>query len=635
MNLTKLDWRLSGWLPWQWQLERSVELGELLGESIPPMEAGLPTSVQGTLRKHGLLADWNCGLNHRLCDWVENLHWHFGCRFTAPETGEFELYAEGLDHAGWVLLDHAVVGEFHGAFREHVIPLPALEAGREYALGIVFACPPRWLGQFGQTSQMSLDKPRFNYTWDWTARLVQLGVTAPLHLRRRDGKRLKLHVFDTGRDSLTLTVAGENLAADAELFVTLSDGGRTLAEGAVRPGESLRWRNLPVLPWQPNGRGEPKLYRLKIESEGCDPLELFPGFRSFRRLPCAGAPEGANPWIFEVNGETVFIQGINWTPIRPNTADVTECEYRERIDLYRRMGVNLFRVWGGAKRERELFYRLCDETGIMVWQEFPLCSSGVDNLPPEDGAELAELAAIASSYADALIAHPSLVLWCGGNELYCGSGAGTPCDGTEPALKLLAGILKERDPGRGFLPTSASGPSEFGHEERFGRGLHHDVHGPWNPSGADLEKEWRNYWEKDDALLRSELGCPGASSPGVLEKYAGKLVPMPVSKRNPFWSRTMDWWLEDSHFLTAHGRPPASAAEYARWSRQRQAAALAIAVGSVRKRFPAAGGVILWMGHDSFPCAVNTSLIDFDGVPKPAAYAIAGIFGGTLAPGNA
>ena len=97
----------------------------------------------------------------------------------------------------------------------------------------------------------------------------------------------------------------------------------------------------------------------------------------------------------------------------------------------------------------------------------------------------------------------------------------------------------------------------------------------------------------------------------------------------------MDWWLEDSHFLTTYGRPPASAAEYAQWSRERQAAALTIAVGSVRKRFPAAGGVILWMGHDSFPCAVNTSLIDFDGVPKPAAYAIAGIFGGTLAPGNA
>ncbi len=631
MNLTHLDWQLSGWLPWQWALERSVELGELQGAEVAPFAISLPSSVQKGLREQELIPDWNIGLNHRLCDWVENRHWVFDTHFTAPGSGDFELFAEGLDSAGWITLDGKVVGEFRGAFREHRVLFPPLEAGRRYRLSIVFDCPPRWLGQFGYTSKMPVEKPRFNYSWDWTARLVQLGITGPLHLRPAGEKRLKLHAFDTGGDSLELVATG----VETDITATLTDGETVLFRETVRPGERLRRQNLPVTPWQPNGRGETKLYRLELTAAGCDSLVLHPGFRSIRRRPCAGAPEGAEPWLFEINGEPLFIQGINWTPIRPCTADVAPEEYRRRIDLYRQMGVNLFRIWGGARRESELFYRLCDEAGILVWQEFPLCSSGLDNLPPEDPESLAELARIADSYLDALLPHPSLALWCGGNELYYREVEhSTPCSGSEPALKLFADLLAERDPGRGYLPASPSGPSTWGVPRNFGKGIHHDVHGPWRATGADLDREWRSYWEADDALFRSEIGCPGASSPEVLAKYAGELNPMPVSKRNPFWSRPMDWWIEEHFFREEHGRPPETPEEYALWSRERQRKALSIAAGCIKRRFPAAGGLIFWMGHDSYPCSANSSLIDFEGNLKPAAFALAEVFGGNLPSGD-
>ena len=89
----------------------------------------------------------------------------------------------------------------------------------------------------------------------------------------------------------------------------------------------------------------------------------------------------AAPWLFEVNGREIFVQGINWTPLRSDPAGADRADYQHRIAIYRDMGVNLFRVWGGAGCEQECFYELCDEAGIMVWQEFPARGAVLDACP--------------------------------------------------------------------------------------------------------------------------------------------------------------------------------------------------------------------------------------------------------------
>jgi len=222
----------------------------------------------------------------------------------------------------------------------------------------------------------------------------------------------------------------------------------------------------------------------------------------------------------------------------------------------------------------------------------------------------------------------SLLMWCGGNELQGAldggkQGSGKPVDEQHPLIKRLAQVAAANDPGRRFVATSSSGPLFSAERKNFGQGLHWDVHGPWK-ADADLEV-WRAYWQDVDALFHSEVGAPGASPADIIRRYKGDLAPLPGDDTNPLWRRT-SWWIEWPLFIQEMGHAPASLEEYVDWSQARQADALTIVAQALKDKFPRCGGVIFWMGHDCFPCTANTSIVDFDGRPKPAALALAKIF---------
>jgi len=609
-DLTAQSWTLSGWTPYLWMLGTSMELGEKQEAEYRDIPVHVPGSVQGALRDAGIIPDWNYAGKARLCEWVENRHWAYTTRIDSLPAAACKLVCS-LDGSGWVLWDGRILTEFPAQFRPHCFRLPDADPAQSHTLSIVFDLPPRWLGQFGHTSKFTVGKARFYYTWDWMPRLVQTAITSPVEIRPLAEKATAVIDLRTEDRNLYLRVRAAGKTA-----VRLYDGVRLIYETLLAPdalAQGVKLECLPVAPWQPNGSGEARLYTLEIGEE-----KRRVGFRKVVWKPCRNAPKEADPWRCEINGKAVFLQGVNWTPIRPNYADVPDEEYRKRLLQYRDMGVNLFRVWGGATIERELFYELCDEYGIMVWQEFPMSSSGVENLPPSDEEKMKNFLADADYYLSRLTPHVSLLMWCGGNELQRDLeghpyGSGKPCTKEEPLLAQLAALVGQRDPGRRFMPTSASGPREFADEKEYGKGLHWDVHGPWKAE-AGLDEKWHRYWDHDDSLLRSEVGAPGASPLALVEKYGCP------------WDYPLSWWDERRTFELEHARPPASTAEYITWSQTRQAVILSYVAGSCKKRFPACGGVIIWMGHDSFPLAANTSVLDFNGDPKPAALALREIF---------
>jgi hypothetical protein len=184
-NLAELTWSLRGFTPYQWGWGRSMETGVALVSEIPPVPARVPGSVQGALRAAGLLPDWRVGLNARDCEWVEHRHWLFEARLPdgwRQPGATYRLRCLGLDGAGWLLVNGKEVGSFANAFVPHEFDLTAALRGEDNRLQIVFDCPPRWLGQFGYTSRMTEWKPRFNYTWDWQPRLVQIGIWDAIEL---------------------------------------------------------------------------------------------------------------------------------------------------------------------------------------------------------------------------------------------------------------------------------------------------------------------------------------------------------------------------------------------------------------------------------------------------------------------
>jgi beta-mannosidase len=638
LDLSALPWSLSGWHPHHWRLRATAELGTFLPPIVGPVPARVPGSVQAALREAGVIPDWTIGTNSLACEWTENRDWLFETRVlldSLPAEATHTLVCEGLDFAGEIWLGDETVGTFADAFVPHRFDLTAAIARccathpsiSTLPLRIAFAPPPRALGQINYTSRIRDRKPRFNYVWDWVPRLVQTGIWDAIRIESVtngsiDSLRLWTEFDPASRSGY---VRGEVLTTGgASVRVDLLADDRVLAS-TLLAGSSIVLPCSSLTPWTIEA---PTLYHVRVSLIDATGLTLDEqshriGFRYLEWKPCLNAPPTAEPWLLHVNGEPTFLFGANWVPIKPHFADVTIDEYRDRLTRYRDFGFNLLRVWGGAVLEREVLYDLCDELGILVWQEMPLSSSGLDNWPPEDDPFVEQMSRTAESYIARRQHHPSLLCWCGGNELQWGlddprKGGGVPIGLEHPALAAVAKQVASLDPTRRFIPTSPQGPRFSASEADFGKGLHHAVHGPWNLPGT--MDDWRCYWSRDDALFRTETGVPGASPAHIITRFcAGN--PLPGDFTNPAWRHVMSWWVQWDEYLASGGAPDDLDA-YVVWSQVRQATSLRIALDACRSRFPRCGGFVVWMGHDCFPCPVNTSVFDVDGKPKPAAFAL-------------
>ncbi|MBP5275004.1 MAG: hypothetical protein ILO36_08750, partial [Abditibacteriota bacterium] len=405
-DLGRLRWTLTPYLPESWR----VPFGK---PDMPPVECRIPCSVQKALLDAGIIEDWLPGENYRKIEWIEHRHWIF--ETTVPGeyfTGKKHAFLnfEGLDHAGEIYLDDRKVFSFANSLQNYSVDISEYaEAGKDRRLRIVFTANPWWLGCFGKTSEMTCGKPRYYYTWDWTCRLVQTGVWDSVTLTERDGEETEWADIETGcsegKGSLKLNCRLTGPSGGTAFVQLCSENGTVKEETLLINGDSfaLEWEGLKVEPWQPNGTGEAALYELFVsvtspEGETLDEFSRTVGFRSIEWRRTQGAPETADTWLCCVNGEPVFLQGVNWVPPLHDFADVTEDIYRELIDLYKSLGVNIFRVWGGAILEREIFYDLCDRAGIMVWQEFPQSSSAIVNYPSEDPAVIKMMTDTAETY---------------------------------------------------------------------------------------------------------------------------------------------------------------------------------------------------------------------------------------------
>ncbi|MBQ7258244.1 MAG: hypothetical protein IJS60_11200 [Abditibacteriota bacterium] len=644
IDLSKQKWSLSGWTPELWRMHKTMEIGASPIAEVRAMECTIPVSVQQVLLDNRIIKDWNVGFNYKECEWIENRHWIFTTEIEGKEldkSKKYTLSCKGLDYKGEIYLNTKLVGFFDNAYITYNFDITDFLACDTNILNIVFLCPPRWQGQFGFTSKILEFKPRFYYTWDWTCRIVQTGIWDNICIYESDGPYIDYINIETDANL-------ENITGSLSLFGKMTEKTDGYAEVTLKNNEkniktekvslceneiSLCWKDLPVRLWNIYQLGESPLYDLVIkvyDKDGSflDEKQRKVGFRNITWKMCKGAPKTAQPWICSVNGKDIFIQGVDWVPIKQNFADVKYEDYKEMLSIYKEIGVNLIRVWGGAVLERESFYNLCDEMGIMVWQEFPMSSSGIDNYPPEDKDWIDGMKEIVSNYVHKRGYHASLIIWCAGNELFKFGETNSlyPIDNTHPLIGEMENTLKEENPGRRFIYGSPTGPLGSFHFDKVGKGLHENTHGPWKAEkGRDW---WFEYFENDDSMFKAEAGAPGASSLDILEKYCGDLNAYPIVGENDYWSRPMNWWIETEAFKEEKGRYPETKEEYVEWSQQRQAELLSFAVKTMKDKFPKCGGFIIWMGHDNYPCPANTSIIDYYRRLKPAGLAIKKIFRG-------
>jgi beta-mannosidase len=207
--------------------------------------------------------------------------------------------------------------------------------------------------------------------------------------------------------NLSVEFSNENSPVYAKEFpLELFQGRNWLEEDLVLGNPQL---------WNPNGMGDPNLYKVKLSlkkhGETIDQLSFDYGIRTIERVKTAG-PRTADRWEnwqFIVNGRKLFVKGMNWTPI-DILLDLPKERYRWALEAAKGMGVQLIRVWGGGLLETDDFYDICNELGIMVWQDFPIGNQDTPDYPQD----VWEAQVVQNIFR--LRNHPSLVVWCGGNE---------------------------------------------------------------------------------------------------------------------------------------------------------------------------------------------------------------------------
>ena len=291
-----------------------------------------------------------------------------------------------------------------------------------------------------------------------------------------------------------------------------------------------------------------------------------------------------------------LVKGWNWVPVDA-LYGVPRPEKVERLlRLAARSGANLVRVWGGGLLESEHFYDVCDELGLAVWQEFSQSSSGIESVPSTDSAFVDTLVGDARQVVPRLARHPSLAVWCGGNEL--------DADDTSPALAALRAVVEELDPERTWLPTSPLGDA--------------DIHGPWEHQG--LRRHNAFYDEPRRCALHSEFGVEGMTNRGSHEALIAAEHRWPADRSNPVYEHLGAWWNNAPLVQESFGGRLRDLEGLRRASQWLQYDGLRYAVEA---RLRLGIGVIPWQLNESYPNAWCTAVVDWHGVPKPAYWGVA------------
>lgn len=434
---------------WQFSLmnsERSTDHGMPQGHWY---EAEVPGSVQHDLVRHGVLPDPFYGTNEGEIQWVEEENWDFKKSFTVTaeqlQYDEALIRFEGLDTHADVFLNGSRILRSENMFVEYKVSVKNLLKEGENKLYIRFYSPIALMmparASFGYDYPAGNDhreeklsvynrKAPYHFGWDWGIRIVQMGIWKPVSLHFYDEACIDDYYVRqesvTAQRAMTEHQVEISSVTDEPFTAVLSveystEGGKAVTkqqEVVIRKGKNSLSLPIDIADpklWMPVNWGEQHLYdftaRLLVENRVIAEKTVRTGLRSVRLVQEEDAH--GRSFFFEVNGIPLFAKGANYIPGEIFTSRQDEAYYTKIFDHLAGANMNFVRVWGGGIYEKEAFYRLADERGILVWQDFIFGCVPY----PSDDTFLANVCREAIHNIKRLRNHPSLAFWCGNNEV--------------------------------------------------------------------------------------------------------------------------------------------------------------------------------------------------------------------------
>ena len=640
---------------WQFALSPWQAPGALLScSTLEWLPARVPGHVHTDLVENGVIGDPFERMNELGCQWLDEQDVSYRTRFEfQPDSARSKrvLRFEGLDTICRVLLNDELIAESDNMFLPLEVDVSALLRAGENALEIRFESAVRvglerraqyfrehgiLPGRNRFDDRCFVRKAQYMFGWDWGPRLVSAGVWQPVKLLEYAARITDVHVRQSHAADGSVRVHASS-TADHGLLVHVFSG----AAPCVGDGEVVCLRE--PRRWYPNGLGEPHLYELSTYLCPSDfepsslPADAAAAERvlaevaldtrvtrvGIRALRLRQEPDAhGESFEFEINGERLFALGANWIPDHSFPSRVTRRRLRERLESARAAGMNMLRVWGGGLYESEDFYDLCDELGILVWQDFPFACGYY----PDTGEYCEALRREASANVRRLRNRASLALWCGNNEnltMWQNAWGGKELQperyyGEHLYDEVLPAILSELDPERAYIPTSPQGGVDA-NGGGFGDQHYWDV---WHGRG-----DWKHYRDSM-ARFSSEYGFGSSCSLRAWQAVFGEHVHALELARTDVRAPIVRWHDKTAKgyevflsYAALHYPESKTLADWVYHSQLNQRDAIRCAIEHYR-RSDFCRGSLIWQLNDCWPVQ-SWALIDGAAQPKSAWFELA------------
>ncbi len=624
-------------------IEQSLNQGwTLTGDTLSiKMQVDVPSVVQQSLYENGVIPHPYLGTVENQLLWISDHVWDYALRFDVDEgllEKEFvELVFEGLDTYADISLNGYELISTDNQFREWKVDVKRYLKEKDNLLEVHFTgydsvmtdLYEQVLPVLPEKYAVSRKAP-YQHGWDWAPKYKNVGIWKPVKLMGWNEVRLEdayavTGIADSVHAMLTLHLDVEN-ATDGEYEVIVSTGSTILANRSLSLSKGRHHKVFPVFIqdpqlWWPNEMGEQPLYDfevvLKKDDRVLDTKKFKTGIRTFEMVD---EPDSiGRAFYFKVNGVPMYAKGANYVPEEMIETWINVDNTLKLLKMAKDAHFNMLRVWGGGIYPSDDFFNICDSLGILVWQDFMYAGS----MYPFDETFLENARIEAEEQVRRLASHPSLALWCGGNEIsegYYNWGWQQSLGWSEEddqAIKegynqlfkyILPWSVEIYDGSRPYWPSSPS--KGWGRPESLTEG---DVHywGVWWG-----EQPYEMYREKV-GRFNSEYGYQSYPDYSTLQKIAqGKALSkdakvIAAHQKHPRGTRQIDDFIK-RYFPNVK---PKDFEEYVHLSQLSQAYGMEVAIEAHRTAKPYNMGTLYWQLNDAWP-VTSWSSIDYYGNPK-------------------
>ncbi|WP_062070966.1 glycosyl hydrolase 2 galactose-binding domain-containing protein [Demequina sediminicola] len=607
------------------------------GVTIP---AQVPGSTHVDLINADLIPDPYLSTNEHDLAWMHLCQWRYTCMVDVEPAAPGErvdMVFDGLDTVATVSLNGTEVARTKNMHRSYRFDVRELLSSGTDTLTVDFASALEYARNLTETlghrptpyphPYPAVRKMACSFGWDWGPDLQTAGIWKDVRIERWrtariDSVRPVVTVDgDTGRVEAHISV---ERAADADLTVRAHVAGVTV-EAEIVAGESTATVVIEapgVERWWPRGYGRPHLYDLEVSVlHGDTLLDTYSRRIGFRTVEVDMAHDGTGAgFTFIVNDVPVFIKGANWIPDDHLLTRITRERLERRIGQATGAHMNMLRVWGGGIYESDDFYDLCDQAGVMVWQDFLFaCAAYAEGAPIRGEVEAEAREAIVR-----LMPHASLVLWNGSNENiwgwhdwgWQGNIGGDGTWGIGYYEELLPALVADLDPTRTYTPSSPFSPHQP-----------YDTVHPNDPTWGPIH-EWQ-VWNQLDYThygsyvprFASEYGFQGPPTWATLTR---SIDPEDLHQESDAWLAHQKAH-EGNDKLNRGLRPHLPAGrDFEEWhwaTSLNQARAIRFAIEHYRSWWPRTTGSIMWQLNDCWP-VTSWAAIDGDERLKPLWFAL-------------